>query len=291
MYSILSMEPRSLPGDCPDNIELYVIGDVHGRAGALSACLQAIDAGDRHPGRQRTIVYLGDLIDRGPDSLGAMRLAMSAGGVDDDVRVLPGNHELMLLDVLAGHGPGDWLINGGLTLMDEVDRDWRNLSWPEALTALRAAIPLDFEERLHAAPSHLRFGDVLCIHAGLHPQMPPAEHLDRARPHRGDDYHWATIRYPFLDWQEGWQWDGRHYGWGDTVVVHGHTPAVRMSLLAGPRGLQPCDRINNHRALCLDAGASARDQIAWARIWSAGSQAMVQVHAATRAPEVWSYDV
>ncbi|WP_121632099.1 metallophosphoesterase [Tropicibacter alexandrii] len=290
-YSILNMDARTLPGDFPDNLDLFFIGDVHGRAGALSACLQALDAVERHPGRQRNIVFFGDLIDRGPDSLGAVRLAMSAGGIDDDVRVLPGNHELLLLDVLAGHPPGEWVVNGGLKVMNEVDRGWRDLRWPDALTALRAAIPAGFEERLRAAPSHLQFGDVLCVHAGLHPHMPPDEHLERARPHRHNDQHWATIRSPFLNWQGGWNWDGEHYGWGDTVVVHGHTPAVRMSLLTDPDGLQPCDGIDTHRTLCLDAGATTRDQIAWAQIWSEGSQAMVQVHAATMVPEAWCYDV
>lgn len=129
-YSILSMEPRTLSGNFPDTLDLFVIGEVHSRASALSACLKAINAVVRYPGRQRTIVFLGDL---GPDSLCAMYLAISTGGVDDEVRILPGNHELMLLDVLAGHGPGDWRINGGLTVMDEVDSDWRNLPRPDHL--------------------------------------------------------------------------------------------------------------------------------------------------------------
>ncbi|SEQ70925.1 serine/threonine protein phosphatase 1 [Loktanella sp. DSM 29012] len=65
------------------------------------------------------IVFLGDLIDRGPDSIGAVHLAMQATTLNqaDEVVLLPGNHELLLVQVLDGHDPDLWLINGGKTVM------------------------------------------------------------------------------------------------------------------------------------------------------------------------------
>ena len=81
--------------------QLFVIGDVHGQAQALAAALNTIAAIPR-AGNRRRLVFLGDIVDRGPHSLDAIKLTMSAADrVDaDDVVLLPGNHELMLLDAL-----------------------------------------------------------------------------------------------------------------------------------------------------------------------------------------------
>lgn len=114
---------RPLPCRGPE-AQLFVIGDVHGQAGALGAALDEIG---RIPGTglPRRLVFLGDLIDRGPDSLGAVRLAMGAAdrAKVDAVTLLPGNHELMLIDGLLAPQEfmGDWLDNGGDAVIREAD--------------------------------------------------------------------------------------------------------------------------------------------------------------------------
>lgn len=285
---ILQLLPRPIPAAIPDGIELVVIGDIHGRSSALYRCLDDIARTPTRLGCRRTLVFLGDLIDRGPDSLGVVRIALEARHRVDNLYILPGNHELMLLDVLSGSQTSLWQMNGGITVLDEVDPNWRSLSWPDAVAALRSRLPTGFEQLLREAPSHLRIGDLLCVHAGLHPHLPPEKHLARDASHTTPT-HWATIREPALTWRGGWNWNGSRYEWGNRMVIHGHTPAISRTLLDDPAPLQDCDRIDDHRRLCLDVGATARDQVAWAHIWRKGGTTMLQIHAASGAPLQYGY--
>lgn len=279
---ILSLPPRHTPSTIPDDIELFVIGDIHGRSVALSRCLSEIARTPTVAETRRVIVFLGDLIDRGPDSLGVIRQAMAAQDSADEVHILPGNHELMMLDVLDGSRSSHWLMNGGMTVLRELNTDWRGMAWPDVIAMVRQGLPNGFEQRLRNAPSHLEIGDLLCVHAGLHPDRAPDQHLQRDRPHATTD-HWATIRYPALNWRGGWDWNGHYYVWGNRVVVHGHTPAVRCAVFDDPTVLRDCDGIDEYRALCLDGGASAYDQIAWARIWRDGDETRLQIYAGSGA--------
>src|ERR1700758_1703968 len=75
----VAIERRGFPlplGVSPE-MEIFVVGDIHGRSDLLAAL---IDEAAREPKLRdkRAIVFLGDLIDRGPDSLGAIDLALSA---------------------------------------------------------------------------------------------------------------------------------------------------------------------------------------------------------------------
>src|SRR5271155_5899893 len=84
----------ALPFGVSADMEIFAVGDIHGRADLLAAL---IDAAAREPRRRerRAIVFLGDLVDRGPDSLGAIDLAIGAAariGADEDIGLM-GNHE------------------------------------------------------------------------------------------------------------------------------------------------------------------------------------------------------
>ncbi|WP_133064480.1 metallophosphoesterase [Marivivens niveibacter] len=280
---ILNLPSRQIPCSIPDDTELFIIGDIHGRSLALSRCLSEIARTPTVADTRRIIVLLGDLIDRGPDSLGVIQQAMEAHNYADLVHILPGNHELMMLDVLDGSRNSLWLLNGGMAVLDELNPEWRGMAWRNVIKMVRDGLPDGFEQRLRDAPSHLVIGDLLCVHAGLHPDRLPEQHLLRDRPHATPD-HWATIRYPALNWRGGWDWNGRYYTWGNRVVIHGHTPAVRCAVLDDPKVLRDCDGIDEYRALCLDGGASAYDQIAWARIWRDGGETRLQIYAASGAP-------
>ena len=128
---LASLPPRALPGSIPADLEVFAIGDVHGQADLLAACLGEIARTPRAPGTERLVVFLGDIIDRGPDSLRAIDLAMdaaeraqAAGAV-----LLSGNHELALLDALGGDDEELWLSNGGKTVMREIDSAWERRPW------------------------------------------------------------------------------------------------------------------------------------------------------------------
>ncbi|MFH8134750.1 metallophosphoesterase [Pantoea osteomyelitidis] len=83
---------------------IWVVGDLHGCRSQLDALLLA-HGFDK---QQDLLVAVGDLIDRGPDSLGCLQLLQEPW-----FRSVRGNHEEMALDALAGHEPMRWVMNGG----------------------------------------------------------------------------------------------------------------------------------------------------------------------------------
>src|SRR5690348_3431692 len=93
--------PFSLGGET-----VFAIGDVHGCADHLQGLLDTIRSLAGESSSPRRVVYLGDLIDRGPDTLGTLRLwarEPQAQGVDRVERII-GNHEILMLLTLRG-GP------------------------------------------------------------------------------------------------------------------------------------------------------------------------------------------
>lgn len=203
--------PAAAPAQVPEGLCVYAVGDVHGEFRLLERLLAAIGADPLRPaGTEPLVVFLGDYIDRGPDSRGVLDL-LSAGPLSGAAcRFLLGNHEAALLDFLGNPAGGtDWLSHGGTETLGSYGlRASVGTANPARCRALRDQLA----ERLPDA--HLRFlkaleplavlGDYAFVHAGIHPGRP----LDRQHP---DDLIW--IREPFLSS------DRRH----EKVIVHGHT--------------------------------------------------------------------
>jgi protein phosphatase len=203
-----------------------IIGDVHGCLPELATLLRDLgyqpdaDGVHRHPAG-RTAVFLGDLVDRGPDTPGVLRTAMGmvAGG---SALCVPGNHEAKLLRALRGR---DVKVTHGLA---------------ESLAQL-AAQPEEFTGQLitflDGLVSHyvLDSGRLVAAHAGLPEEMHGrASAAVRAFALYGDttgetDEFGLPVRYP-------WAQDYR----GKAVVVYGHTPV--------PEAVW----VNN--TICLDTG-------------------------------------
>lgn len=203
----------------PAGRTVYAIGDVHGRLDLLDALLAAIaaDVGDGGGAAHRvSVVFLGDVIDRGPDSRGVIDRLMSGPPAGPLARAewvcLMGNHEAVLLDFLAdvSAGPG-WCAYGGLdTVRSYLDYDppagWQ-ADMGEVRSLLLRHMPHGHRRFLAGLPLTHRIGDYLFVHAGVRPGVD----LERQSP---EDLLW--IRHEFLD-------DAR---WHGKVVVHGHTPAA-----------------------------------------------------------------
>ena len=221
----------SLPLSISPEAEVFAVGDIHGRSDLLAAL---IDEAAREPKLRdrRAIVFLGDLVDRGPDSLGAIDLAMAAkarAGADEAVALM-GNHEAMMRLALDPTTPRDdaidaldtWIANGGdRTMAEFVKTD----EAPENLDALlkiaRGALPERVRSWLESLRASWRSGEVLFVHAGVNPQVEleaflavpwniPLDQLD-------EDRHWAWVRWPFLQHRP-------RKGFGGFFVIHGHTP-------------------------------------------------------------------
>jgi serine/threonine protein phosphatase 1 len=251
---------KALP-DISSSTQIFAVGDVHGQAQALAATLDAIGEVPRCASH-RCLIFLGDLIDRGPDSLAVIDLVETAKARScvDDVIILPGNHELMLLDALDDPMMfmGDWLDNGGDAVIQEALPNSNVIKLAAFAEIALSAIPPWFLDRMRSGPTWHQEGSLLFVHAGLNPHTETMKFLTQERTGVYGTDHWAWIREPFLDWTGGW---GPERRWR---VVHGHTPAIQV-LTNQDLFAQKADQLLTHGRLCLDAGAALDiPQIAWA---------------------------
>jgi serine/threonine protein phosphatase 1 len=186
---------------------VVAIGDVHGRLDLLEMLWRQIDAASRlSSARRRTLIFLGDYIDRGLHSAHLIdRLLEGFPGFD--TIYLKGNHEETLLQFLVDPSIGDvWRNFGGLeTLSSYGVVHAPGKSWAETRSELAAAIPKAHIDFLKNLKLHVSVGDYLFVHAGIKPRVLLEEQ-------REFDLLW--IRDEFLDSDVNF---GR-------VVVHGHTP-------------------------------------------------------------------
>lgn len=151
----------------------YVMGDIHGCVEELRRLVEALplDRGDR-------LVFLGDYIDRGPDSSGVVSYLISLQKQLDEIEFvfLKGNHEDMFLSYLGMSGQhGDmFLINGGKATLASYGLTAEKVLAPQALSAIPAEHLLFFE----GLEKYYRMDSFLCVHAGIHPKKPLAEQTD-----------------------------------------------------------------------------------------------------------------
>jgi serine/threonine protein phosphatase 1 len=145
----------------------YVIGDIHGRAHLLEQLMRDVPWDLDHD----KIVFLGDLIDRGKDSPGVIDLVMKLSSANQNVVVLRGNHEQMLLDCIE-YGELNWLIpeNGGQSTLKAYGI---NLAEIEDISDIK--IPEEHFEFLHTLPYFHEDEQAIYVHAGLIPGELPAE--------------------------------------------------------------------------------------------------------------------
>ena len=196
----------------PDGEIVYAIGDVHGRSDLLTGLLAMVEHDSApHETAKKTLIFLGDYVDRGPDSRGVIETLLHGLPEGFSTHFLKGNHEQLLLDFLKDPQQLDhWYLNGGKATLKsygvDVDLYQNNGSAPEVWRD-------SFVEKL--PPSHLAFlrrldvqhevGDYFFVHAGVRPGVP-------LRAQNVHDLLW--IRREFL---------GSSDSFGK-VVVHGHTP-------------------------------------------------------------------
>jgi len=188
----------------------YAIGDIHGRLDLLDMLLERVEADiAARRSRRNFIVFLGDLVDRGPDSAGVVARLRTYRPPFATPIFLAGNHEEVLLRMLAGEKGilASWLKFGGVQCAQSYGLDpdaLRLLDEEAALQLLRAKVPRAHVEFLESFADTFRFGDYLFVHAGIRPGI-ALEEQDR------HDLRW--IREPFLS-------DAKTHG---LIVVHGHT--------------------------------------------------------------------
>ncbi len=132
---------------------MYCIGDLQGCASALDSLLATLDFS---PSRD-TAYFLGDLVNRGPDSLGSLRRIAQLGG---SAHCLLGNHDIHLLAVSQG-----------------LRKSGRKDTLGPLLAAPEAPALIDW---LRQQPLAMHAQGVLMVHAGVHPQWTLTDTLSHA---------------------------------------------------------------------------------------------------------------
>lgn len=205
-----AIEPTPRAARVPDGMRIYAIGDIHGRLDLLDQLLFRIEADERTRGAAQTqLIFLGDLVDRGPDSAGVVQRALEISESGRPVRLLMGNHEEVFLKALGGSLEALRFfvkIGGRATILSYgfSEEEYGRLDYDELLTAFVARVPQAHADFLRTFENHIVVGDYLFVHAGIRPRVPLEEQS-------GGDLRW--IRSEFLDFR------GSH----GPIVVHGHT--------------------------------------------------------------------
>jgi serine/threonine protein phosphatase 1 len=176
----------------------YAVGDIHGRFDLLELALREIA---RHAnGEPHRVVFLGDYIDRGPDSRKVVERLMEMQRAGAAV-CLKGNHEDLMVRALTEPGRAAfwrWCDNGGLQTL-------RSYGAPEDIDA-RDVVPREHVRWMAGLPLTTSDGQRVYVHAGLAP---------KTAFHRQSETTCLWIRERFLRAR------AKDF---DMHVVHGHTP-------------------------------------------------------------------
>jgi serine/threonine protein phosphatase 1 len=206
-----SREPKSnRKASLPDGVRIYAIGDVHGRTDLLRLQLAQIEADESaHRCTRSIVVFLGDYIDRGPDSRGTIDFLLACA-TSREVVFLKGNHETFIRRFLdSPEFLADWRSLGGLETLVSYGLKpslRRSHSDDEQLShELLAALPPQHLSFFESLPLSFTCGDFVFVHAGIRPGIALKKQSE-------DDLLW--IREDFL----------HHTSPFEKFVVHGHTP-------------------------------------------------------------------
>ena len=150
-----------------------IIGDIHG---CLELLKRLMDKVKWQPDQDR-LIFLGDYIDRGPDSKGVIDFLLQLMRESEKVQCLMGNHESMFLDFLSGVDISTFLINGGEDTLRSYYFDGETIIPPEHIHFLKNLQIL------------LELQDYCTVHAGLMPGL-------QIKEQSIDDMIW--IREPFI---------------------------------------------------------------------------------------------
>ena len=206
------------PARFPDGRVGYAVGDIHGRLDLLKLLcerLEAAAAADSRTAGAPIVVFLGDYVDRGPESAGVIDFLLGQRPAGFERRFLRGNHEQSMQAFMADPmGNRAWLMQGGAETLSSYGVSppsplgASEADWQAAAAALRERVPAAHVAFLDRLERYVALGGYAFVHAGVHPARPLEAQTDQ-------DLYW--IRERFLN-------DPRPYAYR---VVHGHTPADR----------------------------------------------------------------
>lgn len=215
----------------PHTVEtpLFAIGDIHGHAQLLQVLHEKVISLVNGHSEYSRLTHLGDYIDRGPDSIGALKKAFNFSHPLVGVQHLPGNHEHMFMRFLMTNDKfmgNIWLKNGGVRMVQEVC---------PAATIISRDIMIDIERtiskniitKMQNMPTAILDQGYLFVHAGIPNDR--KHFYDRKSMSINDilNFDWFNsdldeefsplwVRNQFLNQKAVYE--------NNTFVIHGHTP-------------------------------------------------------------------
>jgi serine/threonine protein phosphatase 1 len=226
----------------PDGRVGFAVGDVHGRADLLTEMLSLLEEraeADRRDGGEPIVVFLGDYVDRGPNSPAVIDLLLQGRPHGYRRHCLKGNHEQsMLMFMEAPLENRAWLLQGGAETLVSYgvqppppvaaqDEDWLGVA-----AALKARVPQAHLDFLKGLERYVAYGDYAFVHAGVDAARTLEDQTD-------DDLYWIRDRFIASK---------RRFS---HRVVHGHTPVDRPYI--------------DQRRIAVDTGAYASGTLTAAR--------------------------
>ncbi|MEW6730008.1 MAG: metallophosphoesterase family protein [Acidobacteriota bacterium] len=219
-------------------MKTFAIGDVHGQFDALQQLLTMLPI----DWQQDELVFLGDLVDRGPASRRVLELVQELTSFSTRVRVLRGNHEQVMLDSLSSKQSFDqWMRMGGQTTYAEYCPANLKRRWLTFLQELPAAT----RSFLAQLPTYYRNEHAIYVHAGARRSETGDWQIDSLET--------ALWYRDMLFWKE---YDG------PTIVV-GHTPTNKIRKMLN-ESLTPNSRMEAWQRgdiIAIDCGAGHNSQL------------------------------
>jgi serine/threonine protein phosphatase 1 len=221
----------------------YAIGDIHGRADLLIRMFDLLESraeSEKRDGGEPILVFLGDYVDRGPNSRAVLDLLIEGRPRGFERRYIKGNHEAAMLSFLSEpltnrawvvHGGAETLVSYGIKPPPSIGAD--DQVWLDVAEKLKAALPPEHLAFIGGLERFLVLGDYVFVHAGVDASRPLEEQTD-------DDLMW--IRERFLG-------SKRRFA---QRVVHGHTPSA--------------EPYADHRRIGVDTGAYASGTLTAVRL-------------------------
>ncbi|MEE9313434.1 MAG: metallophosphoesterase family protein [Rhizobiaceae bacterium] len=200
-------------------MRIYAIGDVHGCLDEMKDMLKLIKRDLKtRPIKHHRIVFVGDFVDRGPDSKGVVKYLKKLIRKNKHVTCLFGNHDEKLLlarkempldkfDSYFRFGGAETMLSYGVSTKKLKRISDNPINKKAAISFAKKAkkrIPKSHVKFLKKLPRSITIGDYFICHAGVHPQVALDEQKEQ-------DLIW--IREPFLSWDRPL----------DKVIIHGHT--------------------------------------------------------------------
>ncbi|MBJ3783120.1 metallophosphoesterase family protein [Devosia sediminis] len=228
---------------------IYAIGDVHGCLAQVRELERLIAEDAKSIPGEKWMVYLGDYIDRGPDSAGVLDKLLSTPPAGFRRICLVGNHEVMALAFLRNpQADADWLKFGGLEFLHSYQLSTAALVGGSArsrLAVIESHIPSEHISFLKSLPLSLTVPGYTFVHAGLRSGI-------SLEQQRESDLLWIRDEFFEAAPQPG------------LTVVHGHTPAPEPVVAAG--------------RICIDTGAFATGILTALRLIPGEAPLFLQTH-------------